>query len=136
MRQLILILGVLFASVAVGSMWIDEGEVVQLTTFDARDHEHETDLWIVEVDGARYVRADLPGADWLERLRARPEAELRHNGSEESVRATPVDDPAVRVAVEQAMASKYGLVDRLVGVIRNESKAITVRIEPIAAAPH
>jgi hypothetical protein len=135
MRQLILILGLLLAVVAIGSGWVDEGEVVQLTTFDARDHAHETDLWIVDIDGLRYVRADLPGADWLERLRAHPEAELRRDGSEERVRAAPVDDPAVRAAVERAMAAKYGLLDRFVGVIRDEAKAVSVRIEPIPEAP-
>src|SRR3990172_5976447 len=51
MRQLTLILGLLLAVVAIGSGWIDEGEVVQLTTYDARAHGHETDLWIVDVDG-------------------------------------------------------------------------------------
>jgi hypothetical protein len=134
MRQLILILGLLLATVAIASSWVDEGEVVQLTTFDAGDREHETDLWIVDVDGRLYVRADLPGADWLERLRAKPEAELRRNGDHERVRAAPVDDPEVRAAVERAMAAKYGLLDRLVGVIRDEAKAVTVRIEPIASA--
>jgi hypothetical protein len=135
MRLLILILGLVLAAVAIASGWVDEGEVVQLTTYDARDHEHETDLWIVDVDGIRYVRADLPGADWLERLRANPEAELRRNGDLERVRAAPVDDPAVRAEVERAMAAKYGMLDRLVGVIRDEAKAVAVRIEPTSAAP-
>jgi hypothetical protein len=135
MRLLILILGLVLAAVAIASGWVDEGEVVQLTTFDERAHEHETDLWIVDIDGIRYVRADLPGADWLERLRANPEAELRRNGDPERVRAAPVDDPAVRAAVERAMAAKYGVLDRLVGVMRDEAKAVTVRIEPTSAAP-
>src|SRR3990172_13410335 len=77
MRQLTLILGGLLAVVAIGSGWIDEGEVVQLTTYDARAHGHETDLWIVDVDGRRYVRADLPGAEWLARLRADTQNEHR-----------------------------------------------------------
>ena len=44
MRQLTLILGITLAVVAIGSGWIgwiDEGEVVQLTTYDARAHGHE-----------------------------------------------------------------------------------------------
>jgi hypothetical protein len=135
MRQLTLILGLLLAVVAIGSGWIDEGEVVQLTTYDARTHGHETDLWIVDVDGRLYLRADLPGAEWLERLRANPEAELRRDGTHERVRAAPVDDPAVRGAVDRAMAAKYGLVDRLVGAIRNDDKTIPVLLEKIPAEP-
>ena len=135
MRQLTLVLGLLFATVAIGSRWLEEGEVVQLTTYDARAHGHETELWIVEVDGRLYLRADLPGAGWLDRLRAHPEAELQRDGTRERVRAVPVDDPALRDAVGRAMAVKYGLVDRLLGAIRNEERAVAVLLEPIPGEP-
>jgi hypothetical protein len=131
MRQLTLILGLLLACVAVGSAWVDEGEVVKLTTFDAHARAHETELWIVDVDGRRYLRADLPGAEWLARLRERPEAELRSDGTSERVRALPVEDAAVREAVERAMAEKYGILDRLVGVVRDEARVVPVAIEPL-----
>ena len=134
MRQLILTLGILLAAVAVGAGVIDEGEVVQLTTYDARAHAHETDLWIVEVDGRRYVRADLPGADWLERLRAHPEVMLRRDDVEERVNALPVEDPGVREAVARAMAEKYGFVDDLVGILRDEAAVVPVILEPIPTA--
>lgn len=131
MRQLTLILGILLACVAVGSAWIDEGEVVELTTFDARDHPHATELWIVDVGGRRFLRADLPGAAWLARLRARPEGELRRDDQSLRVRALPVEDAAVREAVERAMAEKYGLLDRLVGVLRDDDRAVPVVVEPL-----
>ncbi len=134
MRQIILILGILLAVVALGSAWVDEGEVVQLTTYDARAHQHETDLWIVDVDGRRYVRADLPGADWLERLNAQPEAELRRDGVAERVIARSVDDPGVREAVARAMTEKYGFLDQLTGVLRNEDVVVAVTLEPIPTA--
>lgn len=134
MRTIILILGLLLAVVAIGSGWIDEGEVVQLTTWDERAHAHETDLWIVDIDGHRYVRADLPGADWLDRLRARPEIELRREGVKERVIARPVHDPEVREAVAEAMAAKYGFVDRLVGVLRDEDAVVPVSLEPLPTA--
>ncbi len=135
MRQLTLFLGLLLAGVAIGSGWLDEGEVVGLTTYDARAHGHETDLWIVDIDGRSYLRADLPGADWLDRLRANPEAELRRDGTQERVRAVPFDDPALRDAVGRAMAEKYGLVDRLVAAIRDDDRAVPVLLEPIPAEP-
>jgi len=134
LRQVILILGILIAVVALTSAWIDEGEVVELTTYDASAHEHETELWIVDVDGRRYVRADLPGADWLERLRAHPGALLRRDGVEERVTARPVDDPAVRDVIGRAMAEKYGFVDGLVGILRDEDAVVPVILEPIPTA--
>jgi hypothetical protein len=135
MRQATLVLGLLLAAVVVGVGWIDEPEVVTLTTYDARDHARETDLWIVEIEGKRYLRADLPGVQWLARLRANPEAELQRDGAHERVRAVPVDDPAVRAAVGRAMAAKYGLLDRLVGALRDEGRAVPVLLEPLPAPP-
>ena len=134
MRQIILVVGILLAVVAIGSAWIDEGEVVQLTTYDARAHPHETDLWIVEVDGRRYVRSDLPGADWLERLSANPEVLLQRDSVKEHVMARPVDDPAIREAVDRAMAEKYGFLDRLTDILRDEDVVVPVLLEPIPAA--
>jgi len=133
-RQIILVLGILLAVVAIGSAWIDEGEVVQLTTYDARAHPHETDLWIVDVDGRRYVRSDLPGADWLERLSANPEVLLQRDSVKEHVMARPVDDPAIREAVDRAMAEKYGFLDRLTDILRDEDVVVPVLLEPIPAA--
>jgi hypothetical protein len=133
-RQIILVLGILLAVVAIGSAWIDEGEVVQLTTYDARAHPHETDLWIVDIDGRHYVRSDLPGADWLERPEANPDAELERAGAKERVRARSVDDAAIRAAVARAMAEKYGFLDQLTGVLRDEEVVVPVILEPIPTA--
>jgi hypothetical protein len=133
-RQIILVLGILLAVVAIGSAWIDEGEVVQLTTYDARAHPHETDLWIVEVDGRRYVRSDLPGADWLDRLTANPEVELQRDSVKERVLARPIDDPAIREAVDRAMTEKYGFLNRFTGILRDEDAVVPVILEPIPTA--
>jgi len=133
-RQIILVLGILLAVVAIGSAWIDEGEVVQLTTYDARAHPHETDLWIVEVDGRRYVRSDLPGADWLDRLTANPEVELQRDSVKERVMARPIDDPAIREAVDRAMTEKYGFLNRFTGILRDEDAVVPVILEPIPTA--
>jgi len=131
MRLLTLGLGLLLASLAVGSAWVHEGEVVTLTTWDAGDHARRSRLWIVEVDGAPYLRADLPGARWLSRLRKRPQVEVQRDGARARYQAVPVDDPAVREAVAQAMAAKYGLLDDLLGVVRDEDDAQAVRLDPI-----
>lgn len=134
LRLIVLTLGILIAIVALGAGAIDEGEVVQLTTWDARAHAHETDLWIVDIDGQRYLRADRPGADWLERLRAHPEVRLRRDDTEERLSARPVEDPAVRAEVARAMARKYGFVDDLVGILRSDDAAVAVILEPIPTA--
>jgi hypothetical protein len=103
LRQVTLCIGLALAVLALASSWVHEGEVVTLTTFDAEQHPRRSRLWIVEVDGVRYVRADLPGSRWVSRLRARPQVELQRDGVHERCRAVPVDDPGIREAVGTAM---------------------------------
>jgi hypothetical protein len=132
MRQLTLCIGLALAALAVGSAWVHEGEVVTLTTWDAGNHARRSRLWIVEVEGQRYLRADRPGGRWVERLRARPVVELQRDGARERYEAVPVDDGAVREAVAEAMAAKYGILDDLVGALRDDEHALPVRLDPIA----
>jgi hypothetical protein len=133
MRQLTLCIGLLLATLALGSAWLREGEVVTLTTFDARHHPRHSRLWIVEVDGVNYLRADFPGARWVARLRARPEVEVQRHGIVERYEAVPVDDSEARAAVDAAMAKKYGLVDELVAAVRDDDRTLPVRLDPITA---
>jgi len=135
LRQVTLCIGLALAVLAVTSSWVHEGEVVTLTTFDAEEHPRRSRLWIVEVDGARYVRSDLPGrARWVERLRARPQVELQRDGVHERCRAVPVDDPSIRDAVGNAMEAKYGLLDELLDAVRDDDDTLPVRLDPIAEA--
>jgi hypothetical protein len=134
MRQLTLCIGLALAALALGSAWVHEGEVVTLTTWDSGDHACRSRLWIVEVDGRPYLRADLPGARWVERLRSRPVVEVQRDGTRERYEAVPVDDAAVREAVADAMAAKYGLLDDLLGaLLRDESEVLPVRLDPVAS---
>jgi len=117
-------------AVVLATIWVEEGEVVTLVTFDSREHAIHTDLWIVDIEGRSYVRAADAETDWLERLLARPEVQLRRNGMVTRVRGVPSDDPAVREAVNRAMRRKYGSVDRVVAWARDHSRCVPVRLEP------
>lgn len=114
-------------------IWVEEGEVATLATFESGEHVVHTDLWIVDVEGRTYVRAADAETDWLERLLARPEVELRRNGVVSRVRGMPSDDPAVREAVNRAMRRKYGRVDRVVSWVRDRSRCVPVWLEPLAS---
>ena len=111
---------------------MEEGEVATLVTFDSREHAFDTDLWIVDIEGRAYVRAADPETDWLERLLARPEVQLRRNGMVSRVRGVPSDDPAVREAVDRAMRRKYGSVDRVLAWVRDCSRCVPVWLEPLS----
>lgn len=133
MRLLVLAVGFLVAAVVVGSLLLDEGEVVTLVSHDAQGAEYETALWIVEWDGALWLRAGSPRTQWLERLRVHPEVELRRAGETHSYRAVVRDDPATKQGVDAAMAAKYGFADRMWGRIADHGDAVPVRLEPQAA---
>jgi hypothetical protein len=112
--------------------FVDEGEVVTLVTFDAQGRSHETDLWVVDVDGDAYVRAANPDEGWLDRVRQRPEVHLLRDGGMVTLRGVPVEAQAVREAVEAAMRRKYGWVGRALVLLRDHSRAVPVRLEPLA----
>jgi hypothetical protein len=120
--------------VVVGVLWVEEGEVVTLTTFDRQGRSSVTGLWIVEIDGATYLRAGSPDAAWLQRLRAFPEVELTRAGVTRKVHATPVEDAALKNAVSWAMREKYGFIDAVLIRIIDHSDAVPILVEPIAAA--
>ena len=124
--------GLAVFAVALATIWVDEGEVATLATFDSREHAFDTDLWIVDIEGRTYVRAADPETDWLERLLARPEVQLRRDGMVSRMRGMPSDDPAVREAVNRAMRRKYGSVDRVVGWVRDRSRCVPVWLEPLS----
>ena len=123
--------GLAVVAVVLAAIWVEEGEVATLVTFDSRQQAFDTDLWIVDIEGRSYVRAADPEADWLGRLLARPEAQLRRNGVVSWVRGVPSDDPAAREAVNRAMRRKYGSVDRALAWVRERSCCTPVWLEPL-----
>ena len=121
---------VLVGALVCGSELLDEGEVVGLTT---GDDEQETDLWIVDLEDASYLRAGAPNVSWLARLRVQPAVTLERADSVRPFRAVPVDAPATLGQVNRAMAEKYGLADTLWGHVGDRSRAVAVRLEPLDA---
>lgn len=132
MKILLVLAGLTVATVVfVTAFGIDEGEVVNLSTVDARGAQFETQLWIIEQDGHLYLRAGRPAARWLARLRAHPEVKIERGGTSSAYRAVPVDDPATRELVNRGMAEKYGQADRLIARLFDHSRSVPIRLEPL-----
>jgi hypothetical protein len=129
-RMLMICTALLAGGLVCGSQLVDEGEVVGLTT---GDDEQETDLWIVDLEDASYLRAGAPNVSWLARLRVQPAVTLERADSVRPFRAVPVDAPATLGQVNRAMAEKYGLADTLWGHVGDRSRAVAVRLEPLDA---
>jgi hypothetical protein len=119
----------------IGTLLVDEGEIVILETHGA-DRIYTTQLWIVELDGVRYLRSGRSDTDWLARLQASPEVALRATDAPHveasPYRALPVNDADLRERVNRAMAEKYGFSDVIWSWVVDRSGAVAIRLEPLA----
>jgi hypothetical protein len=104
------------------------GEVVTLYTHDEGGAERSTSLWVVDREGFQYLRAGDGSSAWLERLRRAPEVRVERGG--ESARYQAVPAPELTREIDGLMAEKYGLADRVIGVIRDPAKSLAVRLVP------
>lgn len=108
------------------------GEVVTLHTASP-DGEVTTRIWIVDDTGYAWLRAGVPENGWLLRIDANPDVVVERGGESLRFRAVPVrNDPAVRDRIHARMRQDYGLADRIVSLLRDASKSVPVRLDPIA----
>jgi Uncharacterized protein conserved in bacteria (DUF2255) len=130
MRKAILgAIGVL-ALVAVGTYVAGEQrEVVVLRTFDAAGAAHETKMWVVDHDGAFWVRVANRDRGWYRRAVANPHVELKRAGRKAAMTAHPDESPDARAAVDAAFRAKYGRVDAWYGFLLRRDP-VPVRLVP------
>ena len=126
-RGSMVLAGCLTAALLILVMVPDKGEVVQLITENGMGEPLETELWIVELDGELYFRGSNPDARWLTRLRSGAPASLERKGQRVEIEASFEDDPEIRARLSRAMSEKYGLADRLWGLMRS-SDFVAIRI--------
>lgn len=109
--RLVRVLGVLVATVLALALFYvvlaESGEVVVLETRDASG-AHETRLWVVDHEGAAWLRTGDPASPWLARLRANPEVAVTRNRERRAFRAIVVDDPVTRERINALVLDKYG----------------------------
>jgi hypothetical protein len=133
-RGVLLLLGTLPLVIAGGS-WLagEQLEVVALRTLDSEGHPHDTKLWIVDYQGQPWVRAARPTLGWVGRIRANPRVELVRNGQAAPYTAVIVDDPKAKRAIDEAIAAKYGWIDRWYEfLVRHQT---VIRLDPDGAPP-
>ena len=132
MRILLRVVAILvvFALFAFAAQMIaaEQGEVVVVTTHDAAGDGEDTRLWIVDTDGAAWLRAGTPRAGWYQRLVAVPDIEVVRDGKTIQARAVPVPD--MRERVNGLMHEKYGTADSVIGMMVDRSGSIAIRLDP------
>jgi len=128
-----LLAGFLTAGLLFVVMIPDKGEVVRLISVDAAGNDRETELWIADIDGHAYIRASHPDSRWLSRLQSGAPASLERAGHTVEIETIVDDDPQIRARLEIAMAEKYGLADRLWGLMRS-AEFVAIRVGPLHSA--
>jgi hypothetical protein len=110
------------------------GELVPGGVLYTRDTNGEwvgTKLWVVEHDGATWVRVARPDRAWYRRLRVDPRVELERDGARAAYRALPHPEPEARTALDAAFRAQNGVVDWWYGVLVRE-QAIPIELRPDA----
>ena len=133
MRRVLRALGVaLLALLLITYVAGEQTEVALLRTVDDAGAVFETKLWVVDHDGAAWVRVARPEREWFRRLREQPEIEIvRGDGPPQKVRATPDPTEQTKAALDAAFREKYGFVDWWYGVLLRRDP-IPIRLD---AAP-
>lgn len=117
-RKILFALLAILALVGAGTYLAGEQtDVVVLRTFDAGGAPHETKRWVVDLEGAPWVRVANPRRVWYRRRLAHPRVELVRGGETQARVARPDATPAARAAVDAAFAAKYGRVDAWYGLL-------------------
>jgi len=132
-RRFLILFPAFVGFVVLVALAIPMGEFVELGTVDAEGHPYQSEVWVVEIDGALHLRSGWPDSHWLDRLRSHPQVTLERGGHKNYYRAIPVDDATVRAVVNEAIAAKYGVADRLIRWVVDMDASVPVRLEPIEA---
>ncbi len=129
--RLALLLAALAATLALGlAELMTRGEVVTLITEDRYGVHRDTPLWVVERGEVLYLRAARPDAAWVRRGRIHPLVEVRRNGIRSPYVFVPIYDDRIRAFVNEAMARKYGLADRVFTLLADPARTLPIRLEP------
>jgi len=132
-RPVMIAVGLVAVIPVITSRLVDEGEVVTLMTVDDRGRDYMTEVWIVDLPAASYLRAASSDARWLERVRSNPEVTVVRDEHPARFLAAEEDEAETRRLVNAAMAEKYGFADEMWSRISDRESAVPIRLEPIGA---
>jgi hypothetical protein len=121
---------VVLALVAVYGMQMIASESAEVVVLHSQggDGVEQTRLWVVDLDGAQFLRASADSG-WYQRLLAEPAIQLERDGVMSAYRAEA--DPNLASEINTLMAQKYGWRDSYIELlIGGRDDAIAVRLSP------
>ena len=124
-----LLIGLVLALAALMTLQIiasESGEVVLVSSRDADGAMQETRLWVVEYEGASYLRSGSPMAGWYQRMQANPDVEVTRDERTFLAQARP--DVSLREPINALMREKYGWADQFIALMFGRDDAIPIRL--------
>ncbi len=103
-------------------------EEVRVLTTNQDGTPRETTIWLAVVHGQGYIRTS-GGSKWGDNVERNPDVALRIGDSEHSLRASLVEDEALRERIVVAFREKYGWFDGFLDVFRG-SKPRIMQLDP------
>ncbi len=100
----------------------DAGTVV-ISTTNENGSTRRTTIWLVVVDGEAYIRTSR-STRWGGNMERDPDVVLRVGDTDYRVRASFVEDEALRARIVDSFREKYGWSDALVNVMRGSHPRI------------
>ena len=105
----------------------DVGQVRALTT-NQDGTPRETTIWLAVLDGRGYIRTSR-STTWGDNVERNPDIALRIGDAEHLLRASFVEDEALRERIVATFREKYGRFDGFLDVFRG-SKPRIMRLDP------
>ena len=100
----------------------DEGTVV-VSTANENGSTRRTTIWLVVVDGEAYIRTSR-STRWGGNVEREPDVVLRIGDTDYRVRASFVEDEALRARIVASFREKYGWTDAVANVMRGSHPRI------------
>ncbi len=123
----------LLGALAAGAAELDwnsvaDVEEVRVLTTNQDGTPRETTIWLAVADGQGYIRTS-GSSTWGDNVERNPDIALRIGDSEHPLRASFVEDEALRERIVAAFREKYGRFDGFVNILRG-SKPPIMRLDP------
>jgi hypothetical protein len=103
-------------------------EEVRVLTTNEDGTTRETTIWLIVVDAQGYIRTS-GWTRWGDNVERNPDIALRIGDTEHLLRASFVEDEALRARIVAAFREKYGRFDGFLDVFRG-SKPRIMRLDP------
>lgn len=107
----------------------ESGEVAVLHTLDATGKDATTRVWVVDYDGASWLRSGSAESGWYTRLVAQPD--IRVERADVTATHIAMPTPEARQIINDLMQDKYGWRESLIGrLVGGRDNAIPIRLQP------